>query len=76
MMRKALPQFFGGYEYVQLSKLPQPQAEQLRDWLPLSSYFKIQDGPHYLEDCIHYEEYEQWYDHCYGLEEAFDFFDI
>jgi len=60
-MYKVRPVFHSGYEFVQLSKLPPKQAEQMENRIPNASLMKIQVGEEMLEDCISYDDYEQWY---------------
>ena len=60
-MYKVRPVFHSGVEFVQLSKLPAKQAEQIVNKIADSSLIKIQIGEVFLEDCISYDAYEQWY---------------
>ena len=60
-MYKVRPVFHSGIEFVQLSKLPAKQAEQIVGKIPDGSLLKIQVGEELLEDCISYNDYEHWY---------------
>ena len=60
-MYKVRPVFHSGFEFVQLSMLPAKQAEQIVNKIADSSLIKIQIGEVFLEDCISYDAYEQWY---------------
>ena len=53
-MYKVSPVFHSGIEFVQLSKLPARQAEQIENRIPVNSLMKIQIGDELLEDCISY----------------------
>lgn len=60
-MHKVKPVFHSGIEFVQLSKLPARQAEQIVSRIASDNLMKIQYGDVLLEDCISYHDYEQWY---------------
>ena len=60
-MYKVSPVFHSGIEFVQLSKLPTRQAEQIESRISVSTLMKIQIGNELLEDCISYHVYEQLY---------------
>lgn len=62
-MLKVRPRFSHGIEFIQLSELPFDQAQNLKNWLSLNSYLKINENNELIEDCIYYEDYEYWYDH-------------
>jgi hypothetical protein len=61
-MTKAKPLFSNGIEYVQLSRLPYGQSLQFLEWLSLSSYIAIVENEQVLDDCVHYDDYDYWYD--------------
>ena len=64
-MPKIKPSRQGVTEYVRLANLPEKQVENLLEWLPQTYLTKIEGEENLLEDCIDYEDYEFWFDHCY-----------
>ena len=64
-MPKVEPKRQGVREYVRLANLPDKQAGNLMEWLPQSFMTKIGGEQNMLEDCIEYEDYEFWFEHCY-----------
>ena len=60
-MYKVRPVFHLGSEFVQVSKLPAKQAEQILSKIAASSLINIQIGEMIIEDCISYDDYERWY---------------
>ena len=60
-MYKVRPVFHSGFEFVQVSKLPAKQAEQILSKIADSSLINVQIGEMLFEDCISYDDYEQWY---------------
>jgi len=67
-MKKIKPDYFQGTEYVQLSKLPLDQAIQLSHWLKENEIFS--SGGH--TDCVHFEDYEFWFENCRDAVEMMD----
>lgn len=65
MIRKLKPSRQGVTEYVRLADLPNGQAGTLLSWLPESCLTKVKAEENLLDDCIEYEDYEFWYEHCY-----------
>jgi hypothetical protein len=63
MMPKAIPHRVAATEYIRLSELPAPQAQQLREWLPESFLTKLEAQNGVMDDCIDYDDYEFWYDY-------------
>lgn len=57
---KVHPSYAQGLEFVSRSQLPFYQAETLRNYLPVTSFMKLQIGDETLENCISYDEYEYW----------------
>ncbi|MFC2125331.1 hypothetical protein ACFLU5_11000 [Bacteroidota bacterium] len=74
MMYKVSPVFHAGIEFVQLSKLPAKQAEQIVNRIPGNSLIKIQVGEELLEDCISYDDYENFY-HLIGYQNYDKYFE-
>lgn len=64
-MYKLNPSCQGATEYVRLIDLSDRQAETLLAWLPQSCFTKLKGEEHLMDDCIEYEDYEFWYEHCY-----------
>lgn len=64
-MRKMKPCRQGVTEYVRLADLPNGQADTLLSWLPESCLTKVKAEEQLLDDCIDYEDYEFWYEHCF-----------
>ena len=64
-MQKLNPSCQGAIEYVRLTDMSGRQAETLLDWLPQSYFTKVKSEACLMEDCIEYEDYEFWYEHCY-----------
>ena len=64
-MFKIKPKQHRGTEYVRLANLPDEQAGNLLDWLPQTCLTKMEAGEDMLDDCIDYEDYEFWFEHCY-----------
>lgn len=62
-MPKLAPHRLGSTEYIRMSELPAPEAQQLRNWLPESFLTKLEEGNGVVDDCIEYEDYEFWYDY-------------
>lgn len=69
IMSKATPHRINTTEYIRLSELPAPQAQQLRDWLPESFLTKLEEGNGLADDCIEYDDYEFWYDYSRNSED-------
>lgn len=66
MMRKLKPSRQGITEYIRLVDLPERQVGTLLNWLPESCFTKVNnEEEQLLSDCIEYEDYEFWYEHCY-----------
>ncbi|KYG78588.1 hypothetical protein EV198_1471 [Roseivirga ehrenbergii] len=70
---KAQPHIDLGTGYVQVSKLPFDQVFKLREWLPQTSFVKLNLADQILEDCIQYSEYEYWFDFQYSGMNEFEF---
>ncbi|HNP96501.1 MAG TPA: hypothetical protein PKJ63_12760 [Cyclobacteriaceae bacterium] len=54
-------EIYRGIEYVQISKLPQPQREIILQSLPADQIIKILTDKELLNDCVQYKHYESWY---------------
>lgn len=70
---KAYPHIDHGAAYVQVSKLPFDQAIKLREWLPQTSFIRLNTATEVFEDCIQYSEYEYWFDFQYSALQEFEF---
>lgn len=62
-MRKVMPQFYEGLEFIQVSSLPMAQARSFRIYLSESYYRAIQVGNDMMKDCVAYEKYEYWFNY-------------
>jgi hypothetical protein len=63
-MRKLKPSRQGTTEYVRLADLPERQVGTLLNWLPESCFTKVNAEERTFNDCIDYEDYEFWFEHC------------
>ena len=59
------PKRQGVTEYVRLASLPDKQIEDLLEWLPPGFLIKVEEGGSLQKDCVEYEDYEFWLEHCY-----------
>lgn len=64
-MPKIKPSQQGVTEYVRLANLPEKQVEDLLEWLPQTCLTKVKAEESLLEDCVDYDDYEFWFEHCY-----------
>lgn len=64
-MPKVKPKRQGLNEYIRLAGLPDKQAGNLLEWLPQSYLTKVEGEESLLDDCVDYEDYEFWFEHCY-----------
>ncbi len=70
-MRKLKPSRQGVLEYVRLANLPDKQVGTLLDWLPQTCLTKVNVDEHLMDDCVDYEDYEFWFEHCYKQDTEF-----
>ncbi|MGW8121774.1 hypothetical protein ACV07N_03870 [Roseivirga echinicomitans] len=70
---KVNPHIDLGTGYIQVSKLPFDQILKLREWLPQTSFIRLNLAGQVFEDCIQYSEYEYWFDFQYSGVEEYDF---
>jgi hypothetical protein len=71
-MKKAIPSFHKGIEFVQLSKLPFEQYTKIKDRFPVGKLLTLDFYGHLLEDCIRYADYEFWFEHLYNQDQRFE----
>ena len=65
-MKKLNPEQFQDTDFVRVSSLPFDQMERIKDWLGEAAFFAIGNDP----NCIHFDDYEFWFDHI--MDEHFD----
>lgn len=70
-MPKIKPHRTGLKEYVRLAELPGRQAGDLLDWLPETYFTKVEGEEIMHDDCVDYEDYEFWFEHCYQSQPDF-----
>lgn len=70
---KAYPHIDLGTGYVQVSRLPFDQALKLREWLPQTSFVRLNLPDQVLDDCIQYSEYEYWFDFQFSGANEYEF---
>lgn len=74
-MIKIQSNFDNGVEYIRLGKLPLGQNRKFLSWLAPGRIFKMKVNNRELEDCVHYSEYEFWFEtQKYQPVENFQFF--
>ena len=61
-MRKLHPEQHLGIEYIRLSNLPFDQMINLKNWLSDFGVFTIDAQEGTIPNCVHYEDYEFWFD--------------
>jgi len=61
-MRKIDPERLQGIEFIRLSSLPFSQMIRLKNWLAASDIFSIKGQHESIYNCVHYDDYEFWYD--------------
>ncbi|MCG8307794.1 MAG: hypothetical protein MI975_10430 [Cytophagales bacterium] len=61
-MKKIHPEKYNDTEFIRLSRLPFTQMLQLKNWLPEYSIFTIQGENGTIQNCVHYDDYEFWFD--------------
>ena len=61
-MRKIHPERYNGVEFIRLSNLPFDHMVHLKSWLSDLGIFTIQKQHGAIQNCVHYEDYEFWFD--------------
>ncbi|MGK7391187.1 MAG: hypothetical protein ACNS60_12600 [Candidatus Cyclobacteriaceae bacterium M2_1C_046] len=57
-------EIYKGIEFVRLSKLPEEQAVQIKEW-SRSKRITILTDAETWRDCIQYKDYQNWYENSY-----------
>jgi len=61
-MIKVQSNFDNGIEYIRLVELPFGQNRKFLSWLAPGRIFKMKVKNRVLKDCVHYSEYEFWFE--------------
>jgi len=69
-MRKLHPEQTNGTEFIRLSNLPFDQMLHLKNWISDFGICSIQIHDGGIQNCVHYEDYEFWFDNykCENME--------
>jgi hypothetical protein len=65
-MNKLSPRHVHGNAYLHLSDLPLRQMIQFRDWLAETDIVNVSSRSEMLDNCVHYDQYDFWFENIKG----------
>ncbi len=68
---KVSPIYFQGNKIIRISDLPQDQSHLFSGWIKPDALVQLTDFSD--DDCVHYEDYEYWFQNYFIAEKDFNY---